>query len=445
MIKGLLSAALGASMLMLPAMRAQADVHALLGIAGGAIIACGVTGACGNGGGNRSSASTTRTCGPQCQANVEAQRALAYFGYNPGGADGVWGQNSRRAASGFEAEMGFFPVDGQLNDMERAFLVSSYQRAQSGYYGPHQTAYVQGGPRALLVSFNDERLGRFQAPGTTTATAPAPSTTVVQPPATTVVAPAPTTTVVAPAPTTTVVAPAPQAPSFTGFNIAAGSTSMTDFCATAMSSTPDANVTLANAAMDQVMGQQFCLAMNATRDDGAALRASIEGMTPEQVVAQCQGLAGVLRVTMDALGAQPREGAEVAARGALGGMPADQALTAGRICLSVGYEEDDAGMALAGALTLAANGEPSYGELVGHHLRHGFGVAANPSAAQNWLLSTVDAIEAGATPGFLADEAAGRGAIIRAAYGGGSTVPSTVIDNATQGAATLPTFTIGGN
>ena len=54
MIKGLFSAALAASVLMLPAMRAQADVHALIGIAGGAIIACGVTGACGNGGGNRS-------------------------------------------------------------------------------------------------------------------------------------------------------------------------------------------------------------------------------------------------------------------------------------------------------------------------------------------------------------------------------------------------------
>ena len=438
MIKGLFSAALAASVLMLPAMRAQADVHALLGIAGGAIITCGITGACGNGngGGNRTTAST-RTCGPQCQGNVEAQRALDYFGYNPGGADGVWGQNSRRAASGFEAEMGFYPVDGQLNDMERGFLISSYQRAQSGYYGPHQQAYIQGGPRALLVSFNDERLGRFQAPGTTTVAAP--TTTVVAPPSTTVVAPAPTTTVVNPAPSTTVVAPAPaEAPSFTGFTLAS---SMSAYCADAMQASPDVDVTLASAAMDQVMSQQFCLAMDATREDGAVLRASIEGMTPEQIVGQCQGLAGVLRATMDALGAQPREGAEVAARGALSGMPADQAINAGRICLSVGYEEDNADMALAAALTLSANGEPSYGELVGHHLREGFGVTANPAAAQTWLLSTVDAIEAGAAPAFLAAEASGRGAIIRAAYGSGGTVPGAVIDNAASGAS-LPTFTL---
>ena len=441
MIKRLFSAALAASVLMLPALRAQADVHALLGIAGGAIIACGVTGACGNGGGNRSTAST-RSCGPQCQANVEAQRALAYFGYNPGGADGVWGQNSRRAASGFEAEMGFFPVDGQLNDMERGFLVSSYQRAQSGFYGPHQTAYATGGPRGLLVSFNDERLGRFQPTGTVTVTAP--PATVVAPPTTTVVAPAPT--VVAPAPTTTVVAPAPAAPApaapaFSGFTLAS---SMQSFCANAMQASPNVDVTLASAAMDQVMAQQFCLAMDATREDGMALRASIDGMTPDQVLAQCQGLTGVLQASVNALGAQPREGTEVAARGAMSGMPTDQAIAAGRICLSVGYDTDDAAMALAAALALSAQGEASYGELVGHHLREGFGISANPTAAQNWLLSTVDAIEAGASPAFLAAEASGRGAIIRAAYGSGSTVPDAVIDNATSGAS-LPTFTLSGN
>ena len=444
MFKGLFSAALAATILMVPTMRAQADVHGLIGIAGGAIIACGVTGACGNGNGNRTTAST-RTCGPQCQANVEAQRALAYFGYNPGGADGVWGQNSRRAASGFEAEMGFYPVDGQLNDAERAFLVSSYQRAQSGFYGPHQAAYATGGPRALLVSFNDERLGRFQPQGTTTTVVTAPATTVVAPPpTTTVVAPAPT--VVAPAPTTTVVAPAPgtaqpAAPAFSGFTLAS---SMQSFCANAMQAAPSADVTLASAAMDQVMGQQFCLAMDATREDGAALRASISGMTPDQVIGQCQGLAGVMQASMNTLGAQPRDAVEVAARGALGGMAADQAITAGRICLSVGYEQDDAAMALASALALSSQGEASYGELVGHHLREGFGTAANDAAAQNWLLSTVDAIEAGVPAAFLAAEASGRGAIIRAAYGAGSTVPTAVIDQATEGAS-LPTFTLNGN
>lgn len=438
MIKGLFSAALTAAVLMLPAMRANADIHGLIGIAGGAIIACGVTGACGNGNtGNRTTTTaSTRTCGPQCQANVEAQRALDYFGYNPGGADGVWGQNSRRAASGYEAEMGFYPVDGQLNDMERAFLVSSYQRAQSGYYGPHQTAYVQGGPRALLVSFNDERLGRFNAPATTTVTAP--TTTVVQP--------APTTTVVQPAPTTTVVAPAaPEAaPSFTGFTVATAAPSMTAYCADAMSNTPDANVTLAAAAMDQVMGQQFCLARDATQTDGAVIRASIAGMTPEQILAQCQGLAALVQPTVDALGSQPRANAEVAARGALSAMPSEQAITAGRICLSVGYEEDDATIALASALALSSQGEASYGELVGHHLRQGFGVTQNANAAQEWLLSTVDAIEAGAVPGFLAAEAAGRGAIIRAAYGTNGPVPNGVVDNAAT-SVSLPTFTLNGN
>ena len=211
-----------------------------------------------------------------------------------------------------------------------------------------------------------------------------------------------------------------------------------------MQAAPNADVTLASAALDQVMAQQFCLAMDATREDGLLLRASIDGMTPDQVLAQCQGLTGVLQASVNALGAQPREGTEVAARGAMSGMPADQAIAAGRICLSVGYEEDDAAMALAAALALSAQGEASYGELVGHHLREGFGVTANPTAARNWLLSTVDAIEAGAPPAFLAAEASGRGAIIRAAYGSGSTVPDTVVDSAATGAS-LPTFTLNGN
>lgn len=334
--------------------------------------------------------------------------------------------------------MGFFPVDGTLNSMERAFLMSSYQRAQSGYYGPHQAAYVQGGPRALLVSFNDERLGRFQAPVTTTVTAP--TTTIVAPPPTTTVAPAPTTTVVAPAPA----APAPAAPSFTGFTVATAEPSMAEFCSTTMATTPDANVTLANAAFAQVMGQQFCLAMDATREDGNVVRAAIEGMTPDQVLAQCQGLAALVQPTVDGLGSLLRDSAESAARAAMNGMPADQAITAGRICLSVGYEEDDAAIALASALALSAQGEVSYGELVGHHLRQGFGVAANPAAAQTWLLGTVDAIEAGAPAAFLADEAAARGAIIRAAHGTHNGVPSTIVEDAATNAS-LPTFTLNGN
>ena len=145
-----------------------------------------------------------------------------------------------------------------------------------------------------------------------------------------------------------------------------------------------------------------------------------------------------------ALGAQPREGAEDAARGALSGMPTDQAIAAGRICLSVGYETDDAAMALSAALALSSQGQTSYGELVGHHLREGFGVTANAAAAQNWLLSTVDAIAAGAPAAFLATEASGRGAIIRAAYGAGSTVPPAVVNDAATGAS-LPTFTLNGN
>lgn len=431
-LKGILKAGAIAAAMMWPASYAQADLHALLGIAGGAIITCGVTGACGNGnGGNRTTTTSTRTCGPQCQGNIEAQRALAFFGYNPGGADGVWGQNSRRAASAYEAEMGFFPVDGQLNDAERAFLVSSYQRAESGFYGAHQPAYVQGGPRALLISFNDERLGRFN---------PAPTTTVVAPQA-----PAPTTTIVAPPATTTVVQTAPAAQPFTGFTLAATGPSMADYCTAAMSGQVDPNATLAATAMDQTLGQQFCLAMDYVTTDGAELRTSVAGMTPDQVAAQCEGLASMLAPQMAALTTQPRPQAEGAIRGAMNAMTPDQAVTAGRICSSVGYETDNAGMALAGVLTLAAFAGPSYGELVGHHLRQGFGTAPDRARSQEWHMSTIAAMDAGAAASILPEQANARNAIIRAAFSPTGQVPSSVVNDAADAATTLPTFTITGN
>lgn len=94
------------------------------------------------------------------QQNAEVQTALNYFNYPVGTVDGALGPRSRSAISQFQAEMGFGST-GYLQEFERAFLVGSYNRAISGGIGPHSQAMAQGGTRGLLRSFNDERLGRF--------------------------------------------------------------------------------------------------------------------------------------------------------------------------------------------------------------------------------------------------------------------------------------------
>ena len=87
----------------------------------------------------------------------------------------------------------------------------------------------------------------------------------------------------------------------------------------------------------------------------------------------------------------------------------------GQICLGMGYRQDNAEMALAGALILVASGKAPYGELVGHHVREGFGVAANATASKPWYESAVTALEQGQPPVFEPSTTTERVMVIRKA------------------------------
>lgn len=86
----------------------------------------------------------------------------------------------------------------------------------------------------------------------------------------------------------------------------------------------------------------------------------------------------------------------------------------GEICLGLGYEQDDALMALTATLVLLGAGERGYGELVAHHLREGMGVPASPEAARTWYAWTLDALEAGAEALFDTGTRADGSDVIRA-------------------------------
>jgi hypothetical protein len=63
---------------------------------------------------------------------------------------------------------------------------------------------------------------------------------------------------------------------------------------------------------------------------------------------------------------------------------------------------------------LVALGEPAYGELLGHHLREGFGTTNRPDLASGWYDASISALEQGATPAFMPGQPE-RTALLRAA------------------------------
>ena len=120
----------------------------------------------------------------------------------------------------------------------------------------------------------------------------------------------------------------------------------------------------------QVLDEQFCVARSHAIDQANSLIAAVEGFTPDEMRTQCEAFAPTMaRFADDLAGRAP---AEVAAevRGFLDGTGAQPAQMSGtaRVCLGIGYSTDNADLALASALVLAALGEGAYGELVGFQI-----------------------------------------------------------------------------
>jgi peptidoglycan hydrolase-like protein with peptidoglycan-binding domain len=158
----IIGATLAAALATAPAERVAANDALIGGIIGGAIGSVISNEAQRN----RTTTRTTRTTTyrpsvstAQREENRSVQRALNYFGFNAGGADGILGQRSRNAISSYQAHMGY-PITGRLLPYEQQFLLTSHSRALSG--GPAtQTALARAGgiTSALLIAWRDEATG----------------------------------------------------------------------------------------------------------------------------------------------------------------------------------------------------------------------------------------------------------------------------------------------
>ena len=372
----------------------------------------------------------------------EIQTSLNYFGFPVGSADGVLGRKSRAGISNYQAHMGY-PITGYLTDYEKNFLLTSYRRAIAGGAATNQLiAANPQGPRGLLHTYRDEAAG-VTTVTTTTPVTTAPTTTVVVSPA------APATPAPTPLPTTTLAA----APADTGTsalpNFLGGENieeaSLASHCnqVSLLTSTNGYTTVAAMTDPNAVLNEQFCLARTYAISDGESRAAKVQGFSPQQIAAQCEGFGPAMQQHIVSLSTKSQAAVLSDVSGFVlgtGMAPAQLAGTA-KICLSVGYRTDNLDVALASGLILASLGEAAYGELMAHHLSQGFGTSKRPDLAMGWYEMSLGALEGGAQPVFAPGQPE-RTALVRKASFALDSNSSQAQPNPVQPTSALPTFNL---
>ena len=371
------------------------------GVAGVALL-CYATGVCGGGSQAQpapraSSSGSTRSqtrapAAPRVDQTVKRdQQALNYFGFPAGAADGQSGAKTRSAISGYQAYMGY-PATGQLSDYERSMLHSGYDRAQAGAGAAYPNVVAAEGSRGLLKAFAaDARGERYTPPGAIpAATAPVP-------------------------------APAPQSPAgLPDFGQTQDARSMAGHCQSVELLTQVNGKMMTPDAMsdpNQALDEQFCAARGYAISLGQQRAAAVQGVDDAGRQQQCRGLVETMAPETDKIAAMPPAQAIASAEAFATKLGAQRAkmVNIGEICMGIGYQTDNPEMVLASAALLIGAGERPYAEVYGHHLRQGFGVAADPAAATEWYRADLAALDGGAAPVFLPAQGGQRAEVIRAA------------------------------
>ncbi|KRA52986.1 peptidoglycan-binding domain-containing protein [Devosia sp. Root635] len=347
------------------------------------LLTCATTDRCGNNaptprpttsGSGTNSGPAVRVPSPLPNPIVMAdQTALAYFGFDPGPADGFSGQKTAGAIQRFQGRFAL-PVTGVLGDAERLALTTARQRAEQQGMQDHGARQAE-----LDLYYRQTR----SVPAPTQQPHPAPEW---------------------PLPTLPTTAPA---------------ASMADHCAlTGMLTSANGGRMRADDIGDPALAldEQFC----AARD--YAILLGTQAAAGQDLAGLCASLVADMRnvVAMAGNAGPDAVVAKATARVRDIGVAPERQRQMGEICLGTAYRKDDAEMALAAAGVMLASGNAAYAEIFGHHIRLGFGLAGNQERALQWYRHGLDGLRNGAQAAFLPAQSTERAAIIEASIAGGS-------------------------
>lgn len=333
------------------------------------------------------------------QAAMDLQSALNNFGFDAGPVDGRPGNKTRAAVASYQGTLGH-PQTGEITAVERQLLLDSVVQERLNPAEAAQLAAANPfGRSGLPAAYRQKAQAAYGVPASPV---PAAQPAAI-PPIAAAAAPAPT------APDQLVIPgdfaiPTQPVRSVNGHcnNVSVLTTTNGGFATAA--AMPDPAL---------AMNEQFCLARTFAISEGQKV-ASSAGATQEQISTLCGQQKAWLLPQLSGLETSAPDTVVAAVRKAYSdaGKTADQMGVAGRICLSEAYRTDDASAANVSAVVLAASGQTPYAELIGHHLREGFGATATGAAGKAWMQYALASLAAGAAPVFLPGQSAERVAIL---------------------------------
>ncbi len=381
---------------------------------------------------------TVRTApNPQRQCNREVQTALNAFGFPVGAVDGALGPNSRAAISNYQSYMGY-PSTGRLTDYERATLVEGYNRYNAGGGQAYPEVIANEGTKGLLKAFSDPNSvnkyrqqaslgGNTQQGNAGTGNVGGGNQGGVN-------------------------GTLATSGALPALDLTRGSApvSMATHCeVVAGMSQVNGGMILANdiADPDQALGEQFCEARSYAMTQSKALMTNARA-TEQQMNDLCgqisekmrPAVAGLAKENLKVVATRAKDISQTIYSGDM-----DVAAGYGKICLGIGYRQDDAAVALGGAMSLLAAGRMPYAEIMGHHARWGFGTPRSAEASDIWYGAALESMEDGAEPAFLPSKMIERNAIIRGALALENKIPMVPVEavaDGNDGGLALPALTI---
>jgi hypothetical protein len=157
---------------------------------------------------------------------------------------------------------------------------------------------------------------------------------------------------------------------------------------------------------ETVLGEQFCRARVQVIGQAQEIITQIQQMSPDQIAESCQTLEPVMQSFVTKL---PRTAPEEMQQDLSelvdrSGQTRDQMRGTGIVCLGVGYQQDNAKLALSANMLLFGVGERAYGELIAYQLLSGLGIKSNSEQAAAWYRSTLSTSESGTTQALFQDK-----------------------------------------